>query len=123
MKEAGRFVRVPYETEFVGQGVSLQFNKEVSENGLRIKSDITDGNGSYMGRVDLIEKDKVLYVDVKKIDLLKKTTIVNLIKTIAESFEYALRDEVAAEAEPAPAQVQEPEEPEGDPAGSDDESE
>lgn len=101
MKEKGNFGRIPYEMEYVGQGVSVEFERTTSEGGIRLKSDITDGNGNYMGHIEVNETLKKAYVDVQNIDRIKRSTLVNLFNKIAESVAYSLREEVAAEAEPA----------------------
>lgn len=89
-----------YSQEFVGQGVNFEFVKWNDERGLLIKTDIKDGNGEYMGRVEYSSKTGKAYVDVRIADSLKRKTLANLMKKIGEAFVVALQEEIAAEAEP-----------------------
>lgn len=86
--------------EFVGQGVNVRFEKKANETGLTFGTEIVDGNGDYMGRVEFNSSIGKTYVDVRNCDKIKRKTLVNLFKAIYEAFELAFVDEVAAEVEP-----------------------
>lgn len=100
MEKVVSYGRDLYSQEFVGQGVNFKFEKRNDERGLVIKTDIKDGNGEYMGRVEYSSGTGKAYVDVRIADNLKRKTLANLMKKIGEAFVVALQEEIAAEAEP-----------------------
>ena len=100
MKEASTFGRKTWEPEYVGQGVNITFTRTIDASNVTVISgEIKDGNGQYMGRVELNDNNGKSYVDIQRTGNLKRKTIVAIYAKIHECMAFALNEQIEAEAE------------------------
>lgn len=100
MKEASTFGRKTWEPEYVGQGVNITFTRTIDAGNVTVISgEIKDGNGQYMGRVELNDNNGKSYVDIQRTGNLKRKTIVAIYAKIHECMAFALNEQIEAEAE------------------------
>jgi hypothetical protein len=100
MKEVSNYGRKTWEPEFVCQGVSIKFTRIVEASGVtKVNGDITDGNGQYMGHVEVNDINGKSYVDIQRIGNLKRKTLVALYAKIHECLAFILKEQIDAEDE------------------------
>ena len=93
-----------WDPAYVGQGVSIELSKTVTDgNNTYLIGRITDGNGKPAGTFEISDDRQKMYLDVKSIAGMKRKTIVNLLKAIADGVEFALAEQLEAESDEAPA--------------------